>query len=143
VSTPVAARRAGAVLVLVSLTAAAATVVVFADAGPSGTRRAAANGPGPEAASAVILARGEEVYRSHCQACHGRSGEGGVAPKFEDGSAVARFPDVEDQVEFVLEGSRDGEPYGEGGEGSGGMPGWERVLSEAEVRAVVAYERSR
>lgn len=142
-SASLVARRTGVALAMASLAAAVVTITAFADAGPAGTGRAGVNGPGPEAAPAATLARGEEVYRAHCQACHGRSGEGGVAPKFADGSAVARFPEVEDQVEFVLEGSRDGEPYGQGGEGTGGMPGWERVLSEAEVRAVVAYERSR
>ena len=142
-SASLVARRAGAVLALASIAAAVVIITAFADAGPAGTERGGTSGPGPEAAPAATLARGETVYRAHCQACHGRGGEGGVAPKFADGSAVARFAEVEDQVEFVLEGSRDGEPYGKGGEGTGGMPGWRRVLSEAEVRAVVAYERSR
>jgi mono/diheme cytochrome c family protein len=104
---------------------------------------AAAQGP---------LGEGEEVYAANCASCHLASGagdaEGGVGRALNDGEVLLTFPDFESQVEYILQGSGPtGEPYGDpdrpGGPhiARGGMPGFEGVLSEEEIFAVVCYER--
>jgi mono/diheme cytochrome c family protein len=52
-----------------------------------------------------------------------------------------RFPTFDLHYEFVFEGSEDGAGYGVGGQGSGRMPGFGRMLTEEQLRAVVEYER--
>lgn len=130
---------------LAAVFVAASVLVVsgFAGEGPGRSPMASRPGMTVESAPPEVLARGEQVYRRHCQACHGRGGSGGVAPRLSGGEVIRRFPDVGEQVAFVSDGSRRGEPYGVGGEGTGGMPGWGERLDEGEIQAVVAYERSR
>ncbi|KAA0233910.1 MAG: hypothetical protein JJLCMIEE_01100 [Acidimicrobiales bacterium] len=138
-------RRAGLWLAALFVIAAVSVSFGFSDrAGQAGSRDLPTAGSGDQdAASPAQLDLGAQVYAERCQLCHGRDGAGGVAPKLAGGAAVARFPDPAEMVAFVLAGSEPGRPYGQGGEGTGGMPPWENVLSDEEVAAVVAYERSR
>ncbi|MEW6155170.1 MAG: cytochrome c [Actinomycetota bacterium] len=91
------------------------------------------------------------LYTTYCAACHGAAGQGGVGPAVGGGESIATFPDEEDHVTWVVEGSstKRGQPYGDpsraGGQRvatSGGMPGFAGILTDEEIRQVVAYERN-
>ncbi|HEV8116285.1 MAG TPA: cytochrome c [Acidimicrobiales bacterium] len=100
------------------------------------------------------LVDGESLFNGNCARCHTRgfsfnrpevSGGGRYGPNLRDGSTVRQFPKVEDMIEFIKEGAQYGEPYGEGGIGhdaGGGMPYFGEVLSDEDIAAIVAYERS-
>lgn len=96
-------------------------------------------------------------------------GGGWFGPNLTNGSTHSQFP-VEDQmIDFIRRGSGDGEQYGQAGQGSGQMPGfsqriddnlvdevfneelgefvetervWPASLTEEQIAAIVAYERS-
>ncbi|HSH28617.1 MAG TPA: cytochrome c oxidase subunit II [Thiohalobacter sp.] len=78
-----------------------------------------------------LMARGEEVYKSTCVACHMANGEGlpGTFPALK-GGAIATGP-VEGHIDIVLNGS-DGTA----------MAAFGAQLSDADLAAVVTYERN-
>jgi mono/diheme cytochrome c family protein len=92
---------------------------------------------------------GAALYRSNCASCHGGAGEGGVGPALENGESKLTFPDPADQISWVQTGSgpSSGQVYGdpdrEGGPrtSKGLMPAFAGTLSDAEIQAVVDYER--
>ena len=94
---------------------------------------------------------GPQIYASAgCGSCHGPSGGGGVGPKLSGGETKLTFPNVEDMVKWVAEGSAPsrGQPYGDpsrpGGPrpaASGGMPAFGTQLSPEEITTVVEYVR--
>jgi mono/diheme cytochrome c family protein len=96
---------------------------------------------------------GAQIYVSAgCGSCHGPTGGGGVGPKLAGGEAKLTFPNVEDQIMWVSEGSAPsrGKSYGDpnrpGGPrppASGGMPSFKGQLTPEEIMAVVEYERDR
>ncbi|HVF74197.1 MAG TPA: cytochrome c [Acidimicrobiales bacterium] len=97
---------------------------------------------------------GSQIYRSAgCSACHGGAGEGGAGPALADEEVEKTFPDQEAHIDWVKSGSIGTPgaplPYGDAGrEGGqrmsrGGMPAFAGQLSEAEIEAVVLYERER
>ena len=112
-------------------------VVYLGSCGTTGDANAAPTGPG--------------VYQSAgCGGCHGARGEGGVGPKLAGGETKLTFPEEADHVAWIEEGSasKKGQQYGDpnrpGGARtatSGGMPGFKGQLTDAEIAAVVAYER--
>jgi cbb3-type cytochrome c oxidase subunit III len=85
---------------------------------------------------------GQMIFAQFCASCHGPNGTGGQGPAMTGGAEVAQFPNIEDHVAFVRAGSKPGTTYGRSGRGTGLMPSWESSLSEAQIRAVVEYERS-
>ena len=94
-----------------------------------------------------VLAQGEEIYSS-CAGCHGTTGEGGTGPALSGGEVLLTFPDPQQHIAWVTEGSPGGgTPYGSpdrpGGQqiSQGGMPAFGEQLSEEEIIAVVRYER--
>ena len=100
------------------------------------------------------LVLGAQVYRSAgCSGCHGANGEGVSAPALQNGDAKITFPNVADQIEWVKTGSLSkpkGTPYGDpnrpGGQRHvqvGAMPAFGSQLSEAQIEAVVQYEREK
>ena len=92
----------------------------------------------------VHTVSGAQVYSSNCASCHGATGGGGVGPALADGASVQTFPDEAAHIDWVKVGSQPvaGQPYGATGKiATGGMPGFEGVLSEEEIQAVVTYER--
>ena len=100
------------------------------------------------------LVLGAQVYKSAgCSGCHGANGEGGVGPALQKGDAKVTFPNVADQIEWVRTGSLSkpkGTPYGDpnrpGGQRhvtAGVMPAFAGTLSDAQISAVVAYEREK
>jgi mono/diheme cytochrome c family protein len=96
---------------------------------------------------------GEQVYAASCSSCHGGNGQGGAGPKLAGGEAKLTFPTEADHIDWVKTGSQlkpRGQAYGDpnrvGGQHtikSNGMPAFGGSLSEAEIAAVVAYEREK
>jgi mono/diheme cytochrome c family protein len=68
-------------------------------------------------------------------------GGGTIGFALRDGATLSRFPTFELHYDFIFEGSEEGRGYGVGGQGSGRMPGFGRMLTEEQIRAVVEYER--
>lgn len=86
---------------------------------------------GKEWSQEELMAKGEEVYGTNCAACHQANGEGvpNAFPALKDG-AIATGP-VEDHLDIVLNGK----------EGTT-MAAFGEQLSDAEIAAVVTYERN-
>jgi mono/diheme cytochrome c family protein len=89
-----------------------------------------------------------------CSGCHGTSGEGGVGYQFSQGEVLKTFPNIEDQLRWVYNGSDAyaaagvqiyGDPNRPGGphitKARGSMPGQSGQLTEAQILAVVCHER--
>jgi mono/diheme cytochrome c family protein len=100
------------------------------------------------------LVLGQQVFtRAGCSSCHGAAGEGGVGPALKGGEAKLTFPNEADHVKWVQEGSQTkavGTPYGDPGRPGGqhvvktaGMPPFSGTLSQAEIEAVVKFEREK
>lgn len=103
------------------------------------------------------------VDRESFEAATANSGcGGGFGPSLCDGSVVRQFPDEQDHVDFVTNGSEDGIGYGTSGQGDGTMPGFglrppepglfwidrgedrdptEGMLTQEMIEAIVEYER--
>ena len=102
----------------------------------------------------AINVEGESIFNTNCARCHTKGwsfnepeilGGGAFGPNLTNGTALRQFPNPEDQIEFITDGSEYGEPYGirgVGGDEGGGMPGFGQVLTEGQIRAVVDYVRS-
>jgi mono/diheme cytochrome c family protein len=96
-------------------------------------------------------ATGPQIYASAgCGSCHGPTGGGGVGPRLAGGETKLTFPNVEDMIKWVAEGSAPsrGKSYGDparpGGPrppASGGMPAFAGQLSPEEINTVVTYVR--
>ncbi len=96
-------------------------------------------------------------------------GGGWFGPNLTGGSTHSQFPLEDTMIDFIRVGSADGQQYGVAGQGSGQMPGfsqrvdsdileevfdeeldefievekiWPASLTEAQIAAIVAYERS-
>ena len=99
------------------------------------------------------LVLGAQVYRSAgCSGCHGAAGEGGVGPALAGGQAKLTFPTEADHISWVKTGSQPftGQKYGDpartGGQhgpAKGIMPAFSGSLSQAQIEAVVKYEREK
>jgi|TARA_B100000959_G_scaffold281067_1_gene344315 mono/diheme cytochrome c family protein len=109
---------------------------------------------------------GQVLFELHCARCHtprwpargpaqlpnnggevqivpGPAGSGRYGPALNTVSLERLFPDIEDQISFIATGAADNVAYGEFARlGNYGMPGFGRVLSDDEIRAIVEYERS-
>jgi mono/diheme cytochrome c family protein len=83
------------------------------------------------------LAVGRSLYTAQCVACHGRSGKGdgpaaaAMNPRpanLADAARMAKVPD-DSLVQVITTGH-------------GGMPGYGKILTSEQIRAVVAYLRT-
>jgi mono/diheme cytochrome c family protein len=97
--------------------------------------------------------RGAGLFNAYCARCHtggysaGPSFEQGAAsgawgPSLQDGRADIQFPNIQDQIAFVMSGSDNAIKYGVNGIGTGRMPGFGQVLSATDLELIVKYERS-
>jgi mono/diheme cytochrome c family protein len=94
---------------------------------------------------------GPQIYASAgCGSCHGPTGGGGVGPKLSGGETKLTFPNPEDMIKWVAEGSSSsrgrsyGDPNRPGGPrppASGGMPAFGTQLAPEEIATVVEYVR--
>jgi mono/diheme cytochrome c family protein len=94
---------------------------------------------------------GGEIYGAQCASCHNT----GVGRPLTDGDLAATFPDLIGQLQFVYLGSAGtgpkdtpyGDPNREGGQhltysyNGNAMPAFGESLTQAELLAVVRYER--
>ncbi|QID17082.1 cytochrome c oxidase subunit II [Nitrogeniibacter mangrovi] len=78
-----------------------------------------------------LVAKGKDVFNANCAACHQPDGKG-LPPAFPplDGAAIVLAPPA-DQITTVLNG-REGTP----------MAAWGKVLSDADLAAVITYTRN-
>ncbi len=86
-----------------------------------------------------------------CARCHtqgwswgdpGVTGQGAFGWNLTGGSTAKHFPDQADMESFIAAGSEYGKRYGVQSQGSGRMPGFGAMLTEAQIEAVVEYVRS-
>ncbi len=103
--------------------------------------------------SAEEAERAVGLFNGYCARCHSGGysagvtfevgpGRGAWGPAINDGRAIVQFPEFEDHVEFILEGSDNAAPYGVNGIGTGRMPGFGTSLSDADIRLIAMYERT-
>jgi len=97
------------------------TVVISGVVAACGSNSA---GPVP---SDPVLATGQQVYKAHCQTCHGSKGQGGTGMKLA-GKMTTDFPNIADQIDVIANGRSS-------------MPAWKNSLSADEIEAVARYER--
>lgn len=94
-----------------------------------------------DASAAEALPDGKALFSSNCAACHGAGGTGipGVFPPLKGNGAV-NDPDPTKHISVVLGGLKgatiDGVAY------PGQMPAFGSLLSDAEIAAIIDYERS-
>jgi mono/diheme cytochrome c family protein len=111
----------------------------------------ALNPPSTAAPVLTPIQLGAQVFAKNCSPCHGAQGEGGVGPKLAGGEAKLTFPNVADHITWVDTGSiskAKGTPYGDpkrpGGQHTvkvAGMPPFKGTLTDAQIQAVVTFER--
>ena len=86
-----------------------------------------------------------------CARCHTKgwsygdpqvTGGGALGPNLTGGSSVRQFASVEDMVAFLKAGSELGKRYGAQGQGSGRMPAFGQLYTDAQIREIVNYVRS-
>jgi mono/diheme cytochrome c family protein len=107
----------------------------------------------PPATKAQVLTPiqlGAQLFGKNCAQCHGAKGEGGVGPALAGGDAKITFPNEADHIAWVETGSltKKGQKYGDpnrpGGQRVakvGGMPPFKGTLTDAQIKAVVTFER--
>jgi cytochrome c oxidase, subunit II len=90
----------------------------------------AAAGSDKEFTMDELLAKGEEIYKANCVACHQVTGQGipGTFPAL-DGSPIVKGGDIKEHTGRILRGKNL-------------MPAFGVQLSDADIAAVVTYERN-
>ena len=99
------------------------------------------------------------LFNSNCARCHTagfsagvpftqEAGSGGFGPALWDGRPTVQFGEATENpaddllVRFLTRGSEAQTPYGLNGFGSGRMPAFGPLLSEADIELLAAYLRS-
>lgn len=93
------------------------------------------------------------LFNGYCARCHTagysagvaftqEAGSGAFGPSLRSGRSVTQFPEFEDQYDFIVDGSENGEEYGVNGVGRGWMPGFGASLTPDDIRAIVTLVRS-
>jgi mono/diheme cytochrome c family protein len=110
----------------------------------------ALNPPSTKAQVLTPIQLGAQLFAKNCASCHGAKGEGGVGPALAGGDAKLTFPNEADHIAWVETGSisKKGQPYGDpnrqGGQRTakvGAMPPFKGTLTDAQIKAVVTFER--
>jgi cytochrome c oxidase subunit 2 len=85
-----------------------------------------------------LMAKGKKVYDTNCAACHMPTGAG-LPPAFPaiTGSPVSTSPIFGDDGKYLTDGHLDRVLNGKGV-----MPAWKDLLNDAEIAAVITYERN-
>ena len=69
------------------------------------------------------------------------SGQGALGPNITGGAESAHFPNDDELIDFISNGSENGVGYGEQGQGSGKMPAFGALLTDDQLAAIVDYVR--
>ncbi len=86
-----------------------------------------------------------------CARCHtqgwsylspGLPGQGAFGWNLTGGATPSHFPSEQDMIDFIKSGSELGQRYGKQSQGTGRMPGFGGLLSDAQIKAIVEYVRS-
>lgn len=86
-----------------------------------------------------------------CARCHtvgwsydnpGVTGQGAYGWNLTGGATDAHFPNTDDQITFIDEGSVNGRRYGRQGQGSGRMPAFGNMLTDEQLAAITEFVRS-
>jgi mono/diheme cytochrome c family protein len=86
-----------------------------------------------------------------CARCHtpgwsygdpGPAGLGQLGWNITNGATNRHFPNKQDMVDFIKNGSVNGARYGVQGQGSGKMPGFGALLTDEQINAIVDYVRT-
>ncbi|WP_347267985.1 cytochrome c [Paracoccus sp. (in: a-proteobacteria)] len=102
-----------------------------------------------DAASVAAIETGRALYAAHCASCHGTQLEG--QPDWRTPLPSGRLPapphDANGHTwhhsdDLLFRIVKEGTASVVGGEYESDMPGFEDVLSDAEIRAVLAYLKS-
>jgi len=108
------------------------------------------------------LSEGAILFRLNCARCHTKGwayydptnlkvpapspqGSGAYGPSLRGGSTKIQFPGLageQQQFDWIAVGVPANEQYGIRGISSGRMPHFARTLTDAQIKAIVAYERS-
>ena len=92
------------------------------------------------------------LFNAYCARCHtaGYSAgvpytqeiaSGGLGPSIRAGRANIQFKEREDMIDFIINGSYIGKPYGVNGVGGGRMPGFGTALPESDIALIVDFLR--
>jgi mono/diheme cytochrome c family protein len=85
-----------------------------------------------------------------CARCHTQgwsygspdvTAQGAFGWNLTGGSTAAHFPNEQDMINFIKNGSELGQRYGKQAQGSGRMPGFGSLLTDAQLKAIVDYVR--
>jgi len=94
---------------------------------------------------------GEGLFQANCARCHTKGfsfGEPDVAaggafgPSLIGGVTLRQFPERDEHIDFIKEGSEFQVAYRARGVGSGRMPCFGTTLSDSQIAAIVDYKRS-
>jgi mono/diheme cytochrome c family protein len=104
---------------------------------------------------------GAALFDAFCARCHTKGwsygepdvqGGGALGPNLTNGDTLRQFPDLQSMIDFITAGSQFEKGYGVRGIGTSRMPGFgdrgegdtkvHGQLTEAQIRAIVEYERS-
>jgi len=100
-----------------------------------------------------LATRAAGLFNVYCARCHTAGfsagmafsqepGSGALGPALFNGRTVIQFPDLEEHYDFVERGSDNAVGYGANGIGRGWMPGFGAMLTEADIRLIIAFERA-
>jgi mono/diheme cytochrome c family protein len=92
------------------------------------------------------------LFNAYCARCHTSgysagvpftldAGSGALGPALWERRAAVQFPDAQEHVTFIIQGSENGVGYGVNGVGTGRMPGFGPVLPQEDIDLIVRFER--
>lgn len=96
--------------------------------------------------------RAAGLYNAYCARCHTagysagiaytqEAGSGAFGPSLREGRSVVQFPDEAEHLDFIINGSANGQGYGINGIGRGWMPGFGATLTQEDLMLIVRLER--
>jgi len=99
--------------------------------------------PNPLSGDPVAIHQGEVLYKQHCTACHGMSGQGGIGPSLIDNTFLYIAGDMpdDDYFEVINNGTQPG-MVEDGRTAKGGMPSFSSTFEKNKIWALVSYIRS-
>lgn len=77
---------------------------------------------------ATVVTQGKGLYQGKCAACHGQELQGAIGPNLVDDYWIHGKGRLADIIKVVRQGVLDK-----------GMPAWEAMLKEEEIKSVVAF----